>query len=134
MNEFRQRIADGFRHAFDLGPKGPVEPNPSQRETIDRVLKVVARRGMTGPAILFLESARPLNNIGASAIHFFQPIASAVVDARALRDMATFLENRGSIDWIVRRLAELESEQATADRSSKTKTRGHDGTEKHGGE
>ncbi len=68
---------------------------------------------MTGPATLFLESVRPLNNIGASAIRFFEPIASGVVDQRALRDLSTFLELRGSIDWVLSRLDVLELEAAS---------------------
>lgn len=126
MSGFRQRLADGFRHAFDLGPKGPVEPTPAQRETIERILSVVARKGMTGPATLFLESVRPLNNIGASAIRFFEPIASGVVDQRALRDLSTFLELRGSIDWILHRLDVLERETT----SGTVETEGRDGRAK----
>ncbi|MFO0827788.1 MAG: hypothetical protein U0572_06510 [Phycisphaerales bacterium] len=112
MSEFRRRIVDGFRNAFDLGPQGPVEPTPSQRAAIDRILGIVVRRGMVGPATLFLESARPLNNIGANALRFFEPIASAVVDQAALRDLSEYLRNRGSVDWLIRRLDVLEREAA----------------------
>ncbi|MDZ4755755.1 MAG: hypothetical protein SGJ11_14820 [Phycisphaerae bacterium] len=116
MNETSQsgggwlrRVAASCRHAFAVDPPGPAIPTAAEREIIDRVLVAVVRRQMVGPAILFLESSRPLNFISAQALHFFGPITSLVVDADALSAFAKFLERRGSIPWICQRLEELEA-------------------------
>lgn len=109
-----RRLIEGFRHAFDLGPQGPVVPTSDEQETLDRILREIVRRGMVGPAILFLDSAHPLNGISAAAIHFFSPFAGAIVDEAALRRIAGFLERRGSIEWLCRRLEELETESSRA--------------------
>jgi hypothetical protein len=114
MNGWRDRFVAGWRNAFDLGPKGPVEPTPQQRETIERLLGAVVKRGLTTPTILFLESTRSLNAIGSSAITFFEPIASTIIDRDALREVAAYLENRGSIAWMVARLEQLESERGAS--------------------
>ncbi|MBL9150723.1 MAG: hypothetical protein JNM94_18705 [Phycisphaerae bacterium] len=113
MSDWRERFVKGFKNAFDLGPKGPIEPSPEERETLDRILTVVVRKGMTTPAQLFLESARPMNGVGANALRFFEPMVSAVVDRDALVRLANFLERRGSVDWMCRRLDELANEASS---------------------
>lgn len=55
---------------------------------------------MTGPALAFLEMSRPLNSLGASAIHFFTPIASSLANPVALKHFAEFLDQRGSVDLL----------------------------------
>ncbi len=107
------RFMAGLRHAFSLGPPGPAVPSEEERDTLDRVLREVVRRGMSGPAILFLDSARPLNAVSAAAVHFLTPIAGAVVDQESLRRIAGFLERRGSFEWMVSRLEELEAEASS---------------------
>lgn len=104
------RLAAGFRNAFSLGPPGPAVPTPEEREVIDRILAVVVRREMAGPAILFLESSRPLSGVAAASIHYFAPFASALVDSSALAHLASFLDRRGSVEWLCRRLEELEAD------------------------
>lgn len=108
------RLSAGLRNAFSLGPPGPARPTPEEAEVIDRVLRVVVRRGMTGPALLFLESSRPLSGVSAASIHYFAPFASALVDASALRLLADFLDRRGSIEFLCARLEELEAESVAA--------------------
>jgi hypothetical protein len=98
-----------MRHAFHVEPPGPVAPSPEERETVERILGVIVRKGMVGPTVLFLDSVRPMNYISAQAIHYFAPFASVLVDRAAMGHMASYLERRGSIDWLCARLEELEA-------------------------
>lgn len=52
------------------------------------------------PAVLFLESSAPLNAVGAQALHFLQPIATAVLDPVRYATLSRYLERRGSIEWV----------------------------------
>ena len=62
---------------------------------------------MAVPALAFLEMSRPLNSLGAQALHFFTPVLSAMFDQRQCELVAEFLDRRGSIDWLCERLEEL---------------------------
>jgi len=67
------------------------------------------RRGMAQPALLFLESLRPMNGVGAQAMHFLQPFASVIVKPQAYERIAAFLERRGSIEWICRAIEDADA-------------------------
>ena len=99
-----------LKHAFAVDPPGPAEPTPDQRDAVDRVCQEVVRRHLTTPALLFLEMSRPMNYLGSQTMHFFQPMIAALTNSAAPRHFAEFLEHRGSIDYICRRIEELESE------------------------
>ena len=64
---------------------------------------------MAGPAVLFLESVTPLNGIGAQALHFLQPFATAILDPVRYDALGRFLGRRGSIEWLVRELSHADS-------------------------
>src|SRR5688572_12782592 len=99
-----RRFTAGWRNAFAVEPPGLAIPSDAERAIVERVLVAIVRREMAGPAILFLESVRPLNYVSAQLLHFFGPVASLVVDADGLKIFAGYLERRGSIPWICARL------------------------------
>ena len=65
---------------------------------------------MTTPALLFIEMSRPLNYLGAQALHFFDPIVSVLVDTTGYRHFAEFLEQRGSLEHLCRRIEHFEAQ------------------------
>ena len=101
-----------LRHAFAVdGEK--VEPTPEQSAAVDAFARWVARRGMTSPILLMLESSKPLNWT-AQGLHFADPVLGAVLramTAEQVRHLATFLEHRGSIDFITARIEAIDAEQ-----------------------
>jgi len=98
---------DWLKHAFAIEPAGSIEPTDAQRTVIDRLCRQVVARGLATPALIFLESVRPLNYVSSQTLHFFAPVLSAVADAQACRELAEFLEHRGSVDYLCRRIEEL---------------------------
>jgi len=97
-----------FRHAFALDPPGPAEPTEAERPSVDRLCQEVVRRHLTVPTLAFLEMSRPLNFLAANAIHFFSPVLSVLVTGDEHRRFAEFLERRGSVDFLCRRIEELD--------------------------
>jgi len=95
---------DGLKHAFAVEKPGPAEPTERQGELVDTVCKAVVRRGMVTPAIMTLEMCRPLNFVAAQAMHFFRPIVSVILDGPSIAEFAAFLEQRGSVEYLCRRL------------------------------
>ena len=98
-----------WKHAFAVEPPGVAEPNDVQRGIIEKLCLEVTRRGMTTPALLMLEMSRPLNYVSAQFLHFAKPLLAFVANAGEYQAFTEFLEQRGSIEYICRRLSSLES-------------------------
>lgn len=121
-----------LKHAFAVDPPGPAEPIGEQRAVVEKVCREVVRRRLTTPALAFIEMSRPMNYLGAQALHFFAPFVAAVTDSQGHRHFAAFLENRGSIDYICRRIEEIEDEATRRDAESPRQSRGTTETRGHG--
>ncbi|QDT64041.1 hypothetical protein [Calycomorphotria hydatis] len=107
MTLLGHKLLSGLKHAFAVEDSSTLEPTPRQKEIIESVCREITARGMTTPAIVSLESARPLNFVGAQAMHFFSPVVSALFDGDAHKELAKFLEHRGSVEYIIRQLEEM---------------------------
>ncbi len=98
-----------FKHAFAVDTN-PEPPSEAELQLVERICREVVRRQMTIPAITFLEMARPLNYLGSQTMRFFEPIVSAVADAKDYQTFAKFLERRDAIDTICEQLGKIEQE------------------------
>ena len=98
-----------FKHAFAVDEPN-VEPTDVQKEVANDVCREIVRRGLATPALVFLEIFRPLNYVGSQVMHFFQPIATLILDNERYRHMSEFLENRQSVDYLCRHIEELEDQ------------------------
>jgi hypothetical protein len=98
---------DWLKHAFAIEAEGALEPTAAQKDLVDRLCRQVAARGLVTPALVFLESVRPLNYMTSQMLQFFAPVLSALADPNACQELANFLEHRGSVDYLCRRLEEL---------------------------
>lgn len=107
-------IRSWWRHAFAVDPPGPAEPEADLVPVIDRVCREVVRRRLTTPVLISLEMGRPLNYVGSQALHFLRPILAIVLDTRELERFASFLEKRGSVEYLAQRLEHHEREHARA--------------------
>jgi hypothetical protein len=115
-----------WRHAFAIEKAASLEPTPRQKEIADRVCREICRRRMQTAAGLFLEMARPMNYMGAQFLHFFEPIVGLLTDAEGYREFSLFLEHRGSIDYMCRRLEEIDSGADNSPNSSEAGSNGID--------
>ncbi len=112
---------DWLKNAFAVEKPGPAEPTPQQKEIVDSVCRQIIKRHLTTPSLVFLEMSRPLNFIGSQVMHFFAPFVSALTDSQGHRHFALFLEQRGSIDYICRRMEELEEAAVQKENSSQSR-------------
>ena len=116
----RRTFWDGFKYAFAVEKTDAVEPTPEQAEVVERLCREVVRRRLAAPALVTLEMSRPLNFVTAQAIHFFDPVLQTFGDVHAAREFALFLEQRGSIDYLAKRIAELDANPPNAESDKKT--------------
>jgi len=96
-----------LQNAFSLSsPFGP--PTDEHKQLVDLLAQEIVRRHLTTPALGVLEMSRPLNFLGAQAMHFFTPMMSALFDTRTYETFAKFLERRDAIDVIAERIEHYE--------------------------
>ncbi len=108
-----------LKHAFSL--QDGYEPlTERQLELLERIATFVVRRHMQVPALVVLESAKPLNYVGSQAMAFFEPMVRALFDAAEYGELRAILERRHSIETLIRKIEEQERalKAARADRES----------------
>lgn len=103
MVNWREKL----RHAFAVPKRSELVVTDDARVLVDRVCLALIARGMADPAIVLLEMSRPMNYVGAQALHALQPLLGAVADPRAVAALAGFLEQRGSVEYVCDRLTAL---------------------------
>lgn len=59
------------------------------------------RYRMTVPAILFLESVKPLSFVGSQALHFFEPMVRAVFTVPDYERFAALMERRENLEALL---------------------------------
>jgi hypothetical protein len=77
---------------------------------VDRVARFVVRFGLTIPAILALESMRPLSFVGSQFMHVLSPSVSAVLSTSEWDAMAALLEDRRGMDYLIGYIEKLNKE------------------------
>lgn len=107
-----------LKHAFAVEKADSLDPTESQRLLVDRLCRQIVARELTTPAVLFLETVRPLNYVTSQTLQFFAPLVSAAGGAAAVAELAAFLEHRGSIDYICRRIETMVNEPPRSDPAS----------------
>lgn len=104
-----RRIREGLRHAFAVEKQADFAPTDEERAVVDLLARKVVAHGMTVPAIMFLESVRPMNFIGNQAMAFFEPVVRGLFDWRGYTVFRGLLEHRGSVPLIMDRIEHFES-------------------------
>jgi hypothetical protein len=97
-----KKIIDGFKHAFATG--GVKLEDRDAMALISKLADFVVKRNMSVPAIMFLESVRPLNYVGSQTMVFFKPILSRFFTRDEYDKLATILENREVIDLLIKEI------------------------------
>jgi len=89
-------------------PSGP----PDEDEAlIARIADQIVRRRLAVPAILFLESVKPLNFVGSQLMVFMDPILKLVTTIPDYERLAKLLEERGSIERLIQAIEAREEEK-----------------------
>ncbi|MCG8423038.1 MAG: hypothetical protein MJE77_34475 [Proteobacteria bacterium] len=76
-----------------------------ERAFLDELADGIARRHLAAPALLFLESVKPMGFITSQLLYFFRPMVQLVwPDPHRYDQLAALLERRGVIELLLRRL------------------------------
>jgi hypothetical protein len=88
----------------------PVEPTDEQRdELVERVAREIELRGLTAPAVHFLEASRPYRPLGSNAMLFFDPVLRGLFGGE-LPPATQILADDAGIEQLIARLEEEDDE------------------------
>ena len=86
----------------------PQEPVDERREAlVEAVAREIRLRGLTGPAVHFLEASRPYRPLGAPAMLFFDPVLRELFGGQ-LPSASELLRDDLGIEALIDRLDELD--------------------------
>ncbi|HEY8871238.1 MAG TPA: hypothetical protein VIM30_17850 [Candidatus Limnocylindrales bacterium] len=90
----------------------PVEPTEDERdELVEEVAREIQLRGLSGPAVHFLQASRPYRPLGSNAMLFFDPILHGLFGGE-LASVSAILADDTGIELLISRLEELDEETA----------------------
>ena len=92
---------------------GPLQVSEEQAAAVDRVARFVVRFHLTVPAVLALESLRPLSYAGSQFMHVLSPSVTAFLTTEDWDQLAHLLEDRRGLDYVLERIEALDAEQPT---------------------
>ncbi len=81
-----------------------------QQALLDRIAEAVVARELTAPAVLFLESMKPLSFLGGQFMAFLSPFIHMVVDATEYDRIAEAIERRENVEFLIQRIEHHASE------------------------
>ena len=85
-------------------------PSPeASDELVEAVAREIQLRGLTGPAMMFLEASRPYHPLGSQAMLFFDPVLRGVFGGD-LDGVQHLLVDESGIERLIERLEELDDE------------------------
>ena len=88
-------------------------------ELIEKISKFIAERKMAAPAIMTIESLRPLARIGSQLMHFLAPFAEIIFNAKEYQEFAVLLENEEYVRLLIKRIDEIDVEMYREERKDK---------------
>jgi hypothetical protein len=86
------------------------EPTEDQRdELVEQVAREIQLRGLTGPAVHFLQASRPYRPLGANAMLFFDPVLQGLFGG-GYQGASDILADDAGIEQLIARLEEIDEE------------------------
>ena len=80
-----------------------------ENAVLDKLAHKVVDKGWTVPAILFLESVKPLNYISSQAMVFFEPMVQTVFNFRDYDTLRTALERRETLEILLLKIEDYDA-------------------------
>ena len=87
----------------------PASPEDQRDELVEQVAREIQLRGLTTPAVHFLQASRPYRPLGANAMLFFDPVLRGLFGGE-LATASEILADEDGIEQLIERLEEIDEE------------------------
>ena len=91
--------------------KADFQVSPQQEEAAEKVARFLVRFGLTVPALLALESMRPLSVVGSQFMHILTPSIAVFLPHDSWEELASLLEEREGLDYMMSKIEEVEEQE-----------------------
>jgi hypothetical protein len=85
------------------------QPDEVGDDLLESVAREIQLRGLTAPAVMFLEASRPYRPLGSQAMCFFDPMLRQLFSGEIV-GVDAVLADDGGIERLIERLEELDEE------------------------
>ena len=89
------------------------------KQILTKFSQKIVDRGMSIPAILFLESVKYVSFLGSQMLVFFGPIITAFIRSEPYYRLTELLEDRKNIEFILTEIERMETERKQSQRLEK---------------
>ena len=89
-----------------------LQVSEQQAAAADRVAGFIRRHGLVTPAVLYLESMRPLAFVGSQFMHVMSPAVTTFLSSSDWDALAHLLQDRGGLDYMLTRIEADDAEIA----------------------
>ena len=79
-------------------------------ELIEKVAKFIAERRMGAPAILFMESVRPLSFLGSQVMYFISPFVKIIFQGDEFEEFAAIMQDHENMRLLIQRIDDLDEQ------------------------
>ena len=115
---------------FPLPPPEGEEKNkgqitPEQDEVFEKVAKKVVQKRMTVPALMFIESVKPLNFIGSQLMVFFEPIVQTLFDFKSYTIFREAIEVRENVELLMQKIEKHDAKSGKLEHAYKLMKKEH---------
>ncbi|NIP42612.1 MAG: hypothetical protein GWO41_10245 [candidate division Zixibacteria bacterium] len=113
---------------FPLPPKGEPEKGkltPEQDEVLEKVARKVVEKRMTVPALMFIESVKPLNFIGSQVMVFFEPIVQTLFDFKSYTVFREVIEDRDNVELLMQKIEKHDAKAVKLEKAYKIMKKQH---------
>ena len=76
-------------------------PEDEQHALLEKLAQWIVRRSLTAPAIIFLETCKPLNFLGSQFLIAFSPFIQAVFKGDEYHKFALVLEKDANVELLI---------------------------------
>lgn len=97
---------------FNSNPEIPVVlddiPEDEQHALLEKLAQWIVRRNLTTPAVLFLETGKPLNFLGSQLLIAFSPFVQAFFKGEKYHKIALILEKDENVELLLQLIEQSE--------------------------
>ncbi len=108
------RFREFFRKAFAIEPDETQLyadediPLERKRALLEKLAQEIVDRRLAVPAILFLETVKPLSFLGSQALIFIEPIVQSIFSFKSYREVTLMMENRENVELLMQEIEQRE--------------------------
>ena len=104
---YLQKFSKEFNHAFSIEKRDDELSDDEDVKLLTKLANGITNRKMSAPAILFLETLRPMSYLGSQAMAFFKPFCTMIFRKTEYEEILKVLEKRESVTKLIQLLEKI---------------------------